>query len=538
MAFLTVEALSFTYPNKSAPALKNVGFTLEPGSLTLLLGATGSGKSTLLRLLKPELAPFGKQSGRIRYIGLPGDPTPGDVGFVQQDPNAGIVTDKVYAELAFAPENAGLTKNEVRLRVGETASYFGLRALFDRDVESLSGGEKQLLSLAAVAAADPKLLLLDEPTAMLDPIAAERFFDTLQRLRRELGLTVLLAEHRFAGIFQRADRVLALENGALTVNDDPAEAAKKLGKTALAGGLPAETRLWMGLGEPGPAPRSLSDGKALLQSRETAPLPQPTPEKAAAPLLTAKALTFYYAKNTPPAVDDVTLDIFPGRHLCILGENGAGKSTLLKLFAGLLPPFSGKVRFRDKDLKTYKRGSLYVNGVALLPQDPGALFLKDSVKADLLDAFPGKKDEAGAAIAALSDRFGITPLWDAHPLDLSGGEKQKCALVKLLLRSPAVLLLDEPTKGLDADGKRTLRETVGSLTAQGKAVVTVTHDVEFAADAADECAFLFRGQLLTRDAPRPFFAKNRFYVPAAGRLLPGALTVEEILTACGKEVAG
>ena len=535
MAFLTVEDLSFTYPNKTAPALKNVGFSLEPGSLTLLLGPTGSGKSTLLKLLKPELAPFGKQSGTIRYDGLPEGILPGDVGFVQQDPNAGIVTDKVYAELAFAPENAGLTKNEVRLRVGETASYFGLRALFERDVESLSGGEKQLLSLAAVAAADPKLLLLDEPTAMLDPIAAERFFDTLQRLRRELGLTVLLAEHRFAGIFQRADRVLALENGTLTVSDAPAEAAKKLGKTALAGGLPAETRLWTGLNEPGPCPASLAAGKALLQNRKPRPLPASPPPQKTEPLLTAKALTFYYAKNTPPAVDDVTLEILPGRHLCVLGENGAGKSTLLKLFAGLLPPFSGKIRFRGRDLKTYKRGSLYVNGIALLPQDPGALFLKDPVKADLTDAFPGKKGEAEAALAALSDRFGITPLWDAHPLDLSGGEKQKCALVKLLLRDPAVLLLDEPTKGLDAAGKRTLRETVGALTAQGKAVVTVTHDVEFAAAAADDCAFLFRGQLLALDAPRPFFAKDRFYVPAAGRLLPGALTVEEILTACGRE---
>ncbi|MBR5411274.1 MAG: ABC transporter ATP-binding protein [Clostridia bacterium] len=535
MAIVTVKALSFSYPTANTDALTDVSFALDEGSLNLLVGATGSGKSTLLRLLKPELAPYGKRRGEINYAGLSDPPAPGEIGFVGQDPNTGIVTDRVYAELAFAPELMGLSKNEVRLRVGETASYFGLGDLFERDTESLSGGEKQLLTLAAAAAADPKFMLLDEPTAMLDPIAADRFFETLERIRRDFGVTVLLAEHRFAPVYARADRVLALDGGRLIATADPIAAAKTLKGTVLAGALPVEARLWKGFGCPGDCPKDLAAGKKLFDERRVRDLPEESPEtEEKETVLSAKDLTFCYQKNAPPAIDDLTLDVKAGEHLCVLGENGAGKTTLLLLLAGLRPPLSGKVRFRGRALKDYRRGSLYVNGVALLPQDPGALFLKSTVLEDLVDAAPGKRDEAEKAARELAEEYGIAKLLGANPLDLSGGEKQLCGLVKLLLRAPEVLLLDEPTKGLDPAGKRLLRETVARLTAEGKAVVTVTHDVEFAAGAAQRCAFLFRGQLLALDAPRAFFAKNRFYTPAASRLLPGALTVGDLLAVCGE----
>ncbi len=449
----------------------------------------------------------------------------------RQNPNVGLVSDKVWSELAFAPELSGLTKDEVRLRVGETASYFGLRDLFDRHVETLSGGEKQLLSLAAAAAGDPVLLLLDEPTSMLDPIAAARFLDTLERMRRDLGVTVLLAEHRFSSLYPLADRVLALENGRVIADGTPGDAAKTLSASPLFGGFPPEIRLWSALGCPGKCPASIADGRALLTKTN---LPAPTPTDGptgSESLLSAENLTFYFEKNAPPAVTDVTLDVKAGRHLCILGGNGAGKTTLLRLLAGLLPPTAGKLRLFGKPYKAYKRGALYKEGVALLPQDPSALFLKSTVLEDLTDVLPGKKEGKETAARSAAEKAGLTGLLARHPLDLSGGECQRAALLKILLTKPRVLLLDEPTKGLDAEGKRALRETVRRLTDEGKAVVTVTHDVEFAAAAADECAFLFRGEILSRSAPADFFAKNRFYTPAVSRLAPGYLTVEALAAA-------
>ena len=544
MELLTVKDLSFTYPKTDAPALENIGFSLKRGGFYLLCGYTGCGKTTLLRLLKPELAPFGTLSGSIRYAPEFGEPpAPHEIGMVTQDPNEQIVTDKVWHELAFGLENMGLEQEAIRVRTGETASYFGLAEKFGASTEALSGGEKQLLSLAAAVITAPKLLLLDEPTSQLDPITAMNFLDTLKRVNRDFGITVFLAEHRLEEVFSLADTVLAMDNGRLIACDTPSRVCEQLKDSRLFMGFPSAARLWKALDAPAPCPVNVREGKALLQSVNktgdgSLSRPAGPDGSSSQPALSAKGLWFRYTKDGPDVLKDLNLTLRQGEIFSILGANGVGKTTLLQTLSGIRRPYHGKVRLFDKNITDYKRGALYRNGLSLLPQDPKTVFIKDTVQQDLVEILRAggmKKEEAAEKAAAAADTYGVTPLLDRNPLDLSGGERQKCAIVKLLLTEPRVILLDEPTKGLDAYSKFRLAALLRQLAGEGRAVLCVTHDIEFAALISDACALLFDGVLLAAGEPHAFFTGNTFYTTAAARmasgLVPGAIFVDEIADA-------
>ena len=546
MDLLTVKDLSFTYPNAAQKTLDGISFSVRRGSFTLLCGYTGCGKTTLLRLLKPELAPFGERTGSIEYAPVFGTPPkPHEIGMVTQDPDAQIVTDKVWHELAFGPENMGLPQEEIRVRTGETASYFGLAQKFGADVSSLSGGEKQLLSLAAAVITDPKLLLLDEPTSQLDPVTARHFLETLQRLNRDFGVTVLLVEHRLEEVFGMADTVLAMDGGKLIACDTPKGVCAALRGSRLFPGFPSAARLWDALDAAGAPPVTVREGKAMLDEAlgdAVLPFAPPAAKEKGEPLLTAKGLWFRYQKDAPDVLKGLSLTLHKGEICSILGANGVGKTTLLRLIAGLEKPYHGKIKLNGKDLAGYKRGSLYKNGIAMLPQDPGTVFLKDTVRGDLISLLEtlGHKKEAAAALAEqAAENYGVTPFLEKNPCDLSGGERQKCALAKLLLTDPQLLLLDEPTKGLDAFSRGQLAEVLRDLAAQGRAVLTVTHDVEFAASVSHTAAMLFNGELLASGTPHEFFRNNTFYTTAAARMarshVPGAVFAEEVARAVLRE---
>ena len=526
MALLEIENLSFSYPESEKRVLDHVSLSLERGDFLLVCGATGSGKSTLLRCLKRELTPLGTLSGRIRYAGKPlaelsDCESARLIGFVGQKPEQQLVTDKVWHELAFGLENLGTPSPLIRRRVAETAAYFNLEDCFERDVSSLSGGQKQLVNLAAVMAMRPEVLLLDEPTAQLDPIAAENFLSTLEKLNRELSLTIVLIEHRLEEALPLSNRLLALENGKALVFDETRRAARALREhPVLSRALPGAARL-SALWHEDDCPLTVREGRALIERRGgsfRALADEERNEKSAA--LAFKDVYFRYDRSGEDVLRGTAFRAAEGEITCLLGGNGSGKSTLLNCASGLLRPYAGRIEVFGKPIRAYKGQALYQGVLALLPQDVQTMFLAATVREEL----------KGVDYSAFPVDF--EPFLDKHPYDLSGGEQQALGLIKALAAKPRLLLLDEPTKGLDARARGGVADMLKALRAQGLSIVCVTHDVEFAAACADRCALFFRGDVVSMDRPRAFFGGNAYYVPAAGRmargLCEGALTVEEL----------
>ena len=535
MEAIGTRSLSFTYPNMTSPAVSDVSFSVRQGEFFLLLGRSGCGKTTLLRLLKPELSPVGERSGSILYHGsetIPHRESSAGIGFVGQFPDEQIVTDKVWHELAFAPESLGMDTPQIRRRVAETAAFFGIQNWFHKKTDELSGGQKQLLNLAAVTAARPRIVILDEPTAQLDPIAATEFLTMLSRLNRELGITVILTEHRSEEAIPLADRVAYMENGAFLKVGSAAEisAYLKENRPAMFAAMPAAARVWSAVESELPCPFSVREGRGFLTEytkNHPAGTVPPHPKKTASGrvLLEAKELWFRYEKNGADILRGASVSVREGEHFCICGGNGSGKTTLLRVLAGCEKPYRGKISG---------------GGICLLPQDPKILFIKNTLREELFDALRDKKlsdGEQRTRFETVVNDCGLWGLEERHPYDLSGGEQQRAALAKLLLREPKVLLLDEPTKGLDAQSKAALAAILTSLCAEGRAVVTVSHDIEFCAEYAHRCAMFFDGVLLGESAPREFFGENSFYTTAACRmakdLIPGAVLTGDIIESLG-----
>ncbi len=526
MELLKVEDLTFSYPNRSVKALKNISFTVEKGDFIALCGASGSGKTTLLRLLKPELSPLGELSGRISFRRRPPEAvSPREIaqkiGYVAQRPEQQIVTDKVWHELAFGPENLGMKPDVIRRRVAETASFFGIGEWFERDTASLSGGQKQLLNLAAVMVMSPEILLLDEPTAQLDPIAASDFISAVVKLSRELSLTVIISEHRLEEIIPAANKLMALENGSLLEFGEVRAAVGRLcSHSGLDSGMPTAARIFHGLGKSGECPLAVREGRDLIEKEFAGGirrLERGEYRRSPLPALEMKDIFFRYGRELPDVLRGLTLTVREKEIFCLLGGNGSGKSTALSAAAGIIKPYSGSIRVFGKKLRGYKDGSLYRNCLTLLPQDVQTVFLHNTVREEL------------AELETPEDLpFDISPLLDSHPYDLSGGEQQLAALAKVLGTRPRLLLLDEPTKGLDAQAKENTAKLLKKLRDGGMTILAVTHDVEFAALCADRCALFFRGEVVSEGVPHEFFSENSFYTTAANRITRGFY--EEIAT--------
>lgn len=522
MEILNIENLSFKYPTSEEQALKNVNLTLNEGEILLLFGSSGSGKTTLLRLIKKELSPVGKLSGSITLFGKSRENVNlEDIGFVMQNPYNQIVTDKVWHELAFGLENLGLSKNTIRLRTGEMASFLGISSWFEKNTSELSGGQTQILNLASVMAMQPKLILLDEPVSQLDPIAAREFLNAVTRLNRETGTTVIMTEHRLEDAFSLADRVAVMDNGTIKHCGKPSDVAKKIVDEKdgnLFSSLPAASRIYAMTGNVGECPIDIREGRAYLRricpnavNNNVASNSQSTLKER---IMKLRNIHFRYKKDEPDVLRQLDLDIFKGESLCILGANGAGKSTLLKLLCSANKPYMGTVK-RSKGLK-----------LSLLPQRAEMLFLKDTLIEDLTEfacELGLSNNDRAERIEELSQLFDIKHLFDRHPYDLSGGETQRAALAKLMLNKPDVLLLDEPTKGIDPKTKTELSQFIKNLCSMGMSVVTVTHDLEFATDTAVRCALLFNGEIITCSPPREFFSGNSFYTTAANRISRGII---------------
>ena len=334
METIEIKNLTFSYPDEDEKALNDISFSLPEGSFTLLVGQSGSGKTTFIKMLKNAISPIGNKSGSIKLFGMSPDKVSFDrVGYVAQSPEGQLVTDKVWHELAFGLENMGLASEEIRLRVGETASYFGIGGWYHRSTDTLSGGQKQLLNLASNMVMRPQIILLDEPTSQLDPIAASNFFAMLKKINRELGVTILLSEHRLEEVFPLADRVIVLEKGGLAANGSPDEVCLALRDNPVYSGFPTAARLWKDLGCEGDCPLSVKAGREFLEkyysssSGETAVSALPDRET----VVDIKDLYFRYDRASDDVISGLSLKIGKGEIFAVLGENGSGKSSLLRI---------------------------------------------------------------------------------------------------------------------------------------------------------------------------------------------------------------
>lgn len=537
MEILSCKNVAFKYNESTDYALSDCTFSVKKGEKIMLCGASGSGKSTLLRLLKRELSPRGELSGNITLMGmdrreLSDRESAEKIGFVMQNPDSQTVCDKVSAELAFGLESFGVKSGEIQSRVGEMAAFFGIEPLYDRDISTLSGGQKQLVALCSVMVTDPDILLLDEPTAQLDPVAARELLGILDRLNKEMGVTIIIAEHDPEELFDSCDKILYLAKGKTEFFGTPALTAKYFVENALEGFLPETAKAFAGLCDD--LPLNVRQGRAQLEKLGVSDIPKQVvnaAESAEPYALQCKNIWQRYEKNSPDILKGCDLGIRKGECYGLLGSNGGGKSTLLRVICGLCKPYMGAVSLFGKKQKAYKNGSLFREMLAFLPQEPVTMFVKESVREDLLQS--GDK----AAVENVAQRMGIEHLLDRHPWDLSGGEIQKCAFAKILLADPKIIVLDECTKGMDSFAKKALGDILLSLKAEGRTILLVTHDLEFAAQYCDRCGLLFDGKIAAEDNAVEFFSHNRFYTTAAARLTRGFFSGAVTSTAVRERLA-
>lgn len=542
MEHFKIENLTFSYPtSKDKKSLDNVSLKIEKGEYIVLCGKSGSGKTTLLRHLKTVLTPHGKRSGEIYFSGIAlkdveNREQSSKIGYVMQNPDDQIVTDKVWHELAFGLESLGCDQKTMRSRVAEMACYFGIQDWFHKDVAVLSGGQKQLLNLASIMAMQPEVLILDEPTSQLDPIAASDFLNTVRKINTELGTTVIITEHRLEDIFPYADRAIVMDNGRIIADDTPRNIGKLLYEqnNHMFTAMPTPVRVFYNANGKGDCPLTVREGRAWLNKEFKAEPEikeiscQNIDDDIKNPALSLKELWFRYDKDTPDILRGISLKIPAGSISAIVGGNGAGKSTTLKAICGICKPYRGKIKVFGKPVSKFKSGELFRNCISMLPQDPKSLFVKNNVLDELTEITRNKNK-----ISEVAETCQITELMNNHPYDLSGGEQQRAALAKVLLTEPKILLLDEPTKGMDSFFKETFADILNKLKNQGITILIVSHDVEFCAKYADRVSMFFDGQVLTTDTPQKFFGGNSFYTTAANRMskhiFTNAVTAENVV---------
>ena len=568
MNILEIRDFSFSYPDQEKRALTEISLDIKEGTLNVICGRSGCGKSTLLRQMKSVLAPHGERKGMIFYKGKPlaeleHRTQSKEIGFVMQNPDNQIVTDKVWHELAFGLESLGYDNATIRLRVAEMASYFGIHSWFYREVKELSGGQKQLLNLAAIMAMHPSLLILDEPTSQLDPIAASDFLETVKKINRDIGTTVIITEHRLQDIIPFADKVFVMDQGKLITEGTPGEIGLELKKRehGMFLSMPVPMQIFASVDSDLACPLTVSDGRMWMQEylnlhpevvRGTEIREEQEKEakdrkqgknKKEKPAIEVKEVWFRYEKESADVIRDLSFQVKKGEFYAVVGGNGTGKSTTLSLLCRIRAPYRGKIILDGQDIRKFSDRELYNGYLGVLPQNPQSLFLKKTVLEDLYSVIGGKKEKTSPeypinmkkekAIEGIVSLTHLEGLLERHPYDLSGGEQQRLALAKVLLLRPKILLMDEPTKGMDAEYKEELGEILKKLQQHGITIFMISHDVEFVAEYADRVGLFFEGNIVTNKETREFFAGNSFYTTAANRMarqfFPEAVTGRDVV---------
>ncbi len=569
---IEIKSLTFSYPLQEEASLNNINLSIEEGEFIVFCGKSGCGKSTFLRHLKSMLEPHGKRCGEVLYCGTPLSQVSdriqsAEIGFVLQNPDNQIVTDKVWHELAFGLESLGYDTETIRLRVAEMASYFGIQQWFMKDVRELSGGQKQLLNLASIMAMHPKVLILDEPTSQLDPIAASDFLETIKKINRDIGTTVILTEHRLEDVIPFADRVYVMEEGQILTEGTPRQIGERLKNlhNDMFLAMPTPMQIYAGVDSSYTCPLTVREGRKwldnIMMNNDSVDFDKlkeakvsgnriKVKNKIEVPAIKVKDVWFRYGKNMPDVVKDLSMEVKTGELFALVGGNGTGKSTTLSMLARIRYPYRGKIWIDGKDLNKYTDKELYNGFLGVLPQNPQSLFVKNTVEADLYEMIDGKKHRKSDAypidmkkedaIKGIVSLTKLEALMDHHPYDLSGGEQQRLALAKVLLLRPKIILMDEPTKGLDNYYKQELGKILKKLTEHGVTILLISHDVEFCAQYADRVGLFFEGHVVSTSTSKEFFAGNSFYTTAANRMArkyySDAVTVKDVVECLKKRL--
>ena len=531
---IELKQVSFYYPEGVTPALTQIDLAVPAGGFVLVCGPSGSGKSTLLKHMKSSQVPFGKGTGELLFKGkdletMELGESARSIGFVGQNPDNQIVTDTVWHELAFGLENLGVPVEEIRKRTAETAQYFGMTEWFRQPVEALSGGQKQMLNLASVMVMQPEVLILDEPTAQMDPIGARRFFHTLKGLQQEIGTTIILSEQRLEEVMPLAQELVYMEKGQIVAQGPVQESLKILADyekiknkpLAMETSFPVALRVYIKSREKEEetVPVSVGQGRQWLSGKRVVTSEHKETYEETETVITVQGVDFSYEKGKK-VLEHLDWQVKKGSIYGLLGGNGAGKTTLMKLICGILKP---------------RRGKIKTNGtVRYLVQNPLSIFTEITAE-DELAVCCGRDPKA---VEEMLEKMELTEFREQNPLDLSGGQQQRLALGKVLLTKPEILLLDEPTKGMDGGFKVKFGAMLGELKKQGITTVLVSHDMEFCAEYATYCGLMFDREIISFGPTREFFAENVYYTTAAARMTRGilkdCLVAEDIMAALEK----
>lgn len=530
MAIFEIKNLNFTYARAKCKAIDNLSLKIEAGSFCVICGKSGSGKSTLIRLLKNEVAPQGELSGEILYDNIPlkcisDRVSVTDIGFVHQDVDSGLVCDKVWKELAFGLGNLGYNDDYIGARIAEISEYFGISKWYNKKISELSGGSKQIVSLASVMTMNPKVLLLDEPTSMLAPISKKNFINLLNRINKELGITIIMVEHNLESVFDIASNIIVLDSGKLIANCTPYCLPKSLVEYDCLKyiGLPEFAEVYTLFGNE-KMPNTIENKRAWLKS-VIGDSNQNLIKKVDSNfnnenVLTAENLYFRYDKKGEDIVKGASIKLNKGEIICLLGGNGGGKTTFINLLNGIFKAYSGKVKI-DKNCK-----------VATLPQNAKGLFVESSVENEL-SVFAKLLKIDKDKVQSLLEKFDLIGIRELHPYDISGGEVQRLALAKLFLVNPDILILDEPTQCMDMLSKEYLINLLLQSKIQGKSVIVVTHDLRFTSMIADKVGMFFDGKIVALDSASNFFESNNIYTTESSYLTrdfeKGLYSVEKII---------
>lgn len=537
MEILQLENVTFTYAQATSPSVNNIHLHVNEGDFVVLCGPSGSGKSTLLRLLKQELTPNGKLDGRIMFYGehlqqIDALKLVQQIAIVMQDPDYQIVFDDTMQELVFALENIGLSSIDIKKRVAELVHYFAAQSLLTQKPSTMSGGQKQTVNLLSALLLKPKLLLLDEPTAQLDPIAAKKFITMLKQLNEDTGMTIIMAEHHTEQLFEIADQIVMLEQGEIIYEGTSEAVVRQLlqPNEKYYSYVPETIRFLneQQILQDSYIPFSLKESKRLLRKQfkemQRATIEQiPTERK----VIDCRDVYTQYEKNSPFILKNFSVSVYEGEIFTLLGGNGSGKSTWLKSLIGTIPVVRGKVALLGQS--KIKQRQL-AEDIRYLPQNPKVYFTHDTIEQEMLALMERFNDET-VTVTQLLKMFNIEHLQNRHPHDCSGGELQRAALACLQIGNPKILLLDEPTKGLDPLHKQQLLEILKQLQ-QTMTIICVTHDVQFAAQCATRCGILFNGEVTAVGTIDTVLKNNYFYTTALNRLtktesFEGFLTIEE-----------